>query len=131
MKFTTFSGYRPTGTHECSEWEVKTLANGQPFVEGHATQDQYILNGKIVDKPSRPSENHTWDWSTAEWVQNKDHAILLAKRKRADLLAESDWTQMPDVSMSTKTQWASYRQALRDITTQAGYPLEIVWPEKP
>jgi hypothetical protein len=51
--------------------------------------------------------------------------------KRQSLLASSDWTQMPDVELSTKTQWATYRQELRDITDQPGYPSSIVWPTPP
>lgn len=50
---------------------------------------------------------------------------------RQGLLASSDWTQMPDVELSTKTQWAAYRQELRDITSQPGYPFNIVWPTPP
>lgn len=47
------------------------------------------------------------------------------------LLFESDWTQLPDVPQNTKEIWAIYRQALRDVTEQAGFPANVVWPEKP
>jgi len=46
------------------------------------------------------------------------------------LLLGSDWTQMPDVLFSNKEAWASYRQALRDITLQTD-PFAIVWPVAP
>ena len=45
-------------------------------------------------------------------------------------LQESDWTQLPDVSNVDKTAWATYRQQLRDITTQAD-PFNITWPSTP
>jgi hypothetical protein len=51
--------------------------------------------------------------------------------KRNQLLAQSDWTQLPDVPLETKEAWAVYRQALRDITEQEGYPFNIVWPTPP
>ena len=51
--------------------------------------------------------------------------VIRAERNK--LLAESDWTQLPDASADA-TAWATYRQALRDITTQAN-PFSIVWPE--
>jgi len=51
--------------------------------------------------------------------------IIRAERNR--LLAASDWTQLPDASADAAA-WATYRQALRDITTQAN-PFSIVWPE--
>lgn len=53
------------------------------------------------------------------------------KTKRNRILYETDWTQMPDVTLANKAAWAAYRQELRDITTQAGYPTEITWPIPP
>lgn len=53
--------------------------------------------------------------------------------RRNALLADSDWTQLPDVPLSAeqKTAWAAYRQALRDVPAQAGFPDNINWPQKP
>jgi hypothetical protein len=45
-------------------------------------------------------------------------------------LAESDWTQLPDAP-ADKEIWASYRQELREVTNQAGFPWNITWPEAP
>lgn len=52
-------------------------------------------------------------------------------KKRNQLLLETDWTQLPDVPLETKDAWASYRQALRDVPEQSGYPFDIVWPQPP
>jgi hypothetical protein len=54
-----------------------------------------------------------------------------ARMYRNQLLAESDWTQLPDVPQALKNVWAAYRQALRDITAQSGFPRTIVYPNKP
>jgi hypothetical protein len=58
-----------------------------------------------------------------------------ATAKRNQLLAESDWTQLPDaraaMGAEKAAEWDAYRQALRDITDQPGYPAEINWPVKP
>jgi len=56
-----------------------------------------------------------------------------ATDRRNALLAESDWTQLPDVPLSAeqKMAWAAYRQQLRDITDQPGFPDNINWPQKP
>jgi hypothetical protein len=53
--------------------------------------------------------------------------VIRAERNK--LLANCDWTQLPDASADAAA-WAVYRQALRDITTQAN-PFAIVWPESP
>lgn len=49
---------------------------------------------------------------------------------RNDKLKESDWTQIAD-STADKTAWSTYRQALRDVPTQSGFPNEVVWPTQP
>jgi hypothetical protein len=49
---------------------------------------------------------------------------------RNQLLKDSDWTQIADVPVN-KDAWAIYRQELRDITTQKGFPFTIVWPTQP
>jgi hypothetical protein len=53
-----------------------------------------------------------------------------ARATRNTLLAASDWTQVADAPVD-QVAWATYRQALRDITTQAGFPEQINWPEAP
>lgn len=52
--------------------------------------------------------------------------------KRNQLLTESDWTQLPDVSLTAeqKQAWIEYRQALRDFPAVCD-PTNPVWPEKP
>jgi len=55
-------------------------------------------------------------------------AQIRAERDR--LLADSDWTQVPDAPVD-QAAWATYRQALRDVPEQAGFPEDVVWPSKP
>ncbi len=56
-----------------------------------------------------------------------------AYRLRNMILANTDWTQMPDSPLTTeqKAAWATYRQALRDVTAQEGFPNSIQWPVSP
>ena len=61
--------------------------------------------------------------------ENVDEAVKV-RQTRAALLEASDWTQVADAPVD-KTAWATYRQALRDITTQAGFPRTMTWPSKP
>ena len=51
----------------------------------------------------------------------------LVRSERNNLLAASDWTQLEDSPVS-KTAWANYRQKLRDIPQQKGFPKDVVWP---
>jgi hypothetical protein len=50
--------------------------------------------------------------------------------ERNQLLTASDWTQVADAPVD-KEVWATYRQALRDVTTQAGFPWTVDWPTIP
>lgn len=50
--------------------------------------------------------------------------------ERDEFLVSSDWTQLSDVSGIDKSAWATYRQQLRDVTTQAD-PFNITWPIEP
>lgn len=52
------------------------------------------------------------------------------RTERNRLLSESDWTQISDATVD-KAAWATYRQALRDLPQQAGFPTTINWPVKP
>ena len=75
-----------------------------------------------------------WKWSISEMDDAAKAAkdAEAAKAVRADRdkrLAETDWTALSDVTMSP--EMAAYRQALRDVPSQAGFPHEITWPNKP
>ena len=51
------------------------------------------------------------------------------RRERDSLIAETDWWATSDRTMTAEQ--TAYRQALRDITGQAGFPTNITWPTKP
>lgn len=75
------------------------------------------------------------EWDASESAFESEAAVRQLKDVRSNrdaLLAACDWTQLPDAPL-TNTQtadWASYRQALRDITTQSD-PFNIEWPVAP
>lgn len=50
---------------------------------------------------------------------------------RNSLIFDTDWTQHFDVPEETKVLWKDYRQQLRDVPQQSGFPYEIVWPTAP
>lgn len=52
------------------------------------------------------------------------------RQTRTRLLQDSDWTQVLDAPVD-KAAWATYRQQLRDITQQPGFPWTVAWPQQP
>lgn len=63
-------------------------------------------------------------------IQRQEFAASTVRDDRNAKLSESDWTQVADAPVD-KAAWATYRQALRDIPSQAGFPNEVVWPVEP
>ena len=69
---------------------------------------------------------------TTEEISRKDEAKAKQHRSRRNyLLSESDYTQLADYPNPDKALWATYRQALRDLPSQAGFPRNPVFPDKP
>jgi hypothetical protein len=71
-------------------------------------------------------------WQVSHRVVNLPEAQAAHNQtqKRNQLLAETDWQMLPDTGADTPENRA-YRQALRDITDQPGFPWDIQWPQKP
>jgi hypothetical protein len=77
-----------------------------------------------------------WDTEakTADEVQEYDDAAAASVRKeRNNLLAASDWVVIMHTEKGTNipASWEIYRQALRDVTSQAGFPNNVTYPAKP
>ena len=68
------------------------------------------------------------------YTATKDaEAATAARATRDGLIASCDWMAIKAFEGGTtvSTEWATYRQALRDVSAQAGFPNDITWPEKP
>ena len=62
----------------------------------------------------------------ADIAEIKEKAVRL---KRNQLLSDTDFYALSDRTMSA--EMTTYRQALRDVTDQEGFPETITWPTKP
>ena len=56
---------------------------------------------------------------------------IQVREERNQLISASDWTQGKDIADSISLLWIDYRQALRDVTTQEGFPWKVDWPIAP
>ncbi len=82
------------------------------------------INGKWYTKHSVSDID---DEAKAALDLNQSRSVRSTRNTK---LAECDWTQIADAPVNTQA-WANYRQALRDIPTQTGFPWDIQWPEAP
>ena len=90
------------------------------------------VNGVLVDMTA--DEIAARKAEETEWANGASARNLKELRFERDLkLAETDWTQGADSPLtdSKKTEWATYRQSLRDITDSATSLDDVSWPEKP
>lgn len=91
---------------------------------------------KLVEvHPVNNSERWEQRWEVVALTENEIAQAREAKAtqirtKRNRMLMQSDWTQVADAPVN-KQAWADYRQALRDVTAQSGFPLNIEWPTLP
>jgi hypothetical protein len=133
------------------EFRAYTKANGGPSWETTTTEVLEALGADIVleGPQAQPTRYQTafadgveqidGKWYTKYSVAEMDAEAIAAKDaeqakamrdQRSEKLKDSDWTQVADAPVD-KATWATYRQALRDITAQSGFPWTITWPDAP
>ena len=112
-----------------ADWNVFPVVEQSPPEFNPANQNLNQLNPTLVDGQWM----QTWQVTAAsaeeitERLQRKEAEV---RQQRNELLSACDWTQLPDAPVDAQV-WANYRQELRDVTAQAGFPWEINWPERP
>jgi hypothetical protein len=93
--------------------ETEVLVPSAPYIEG-----DWVYT--VVVRNKTPEETQADLNSKAAQIRSQ----------RNQLLSASDWTQVLDAPID-RTAWAAYRQALRDITSQEGFPASVQWPNDP
>ena len=96
---------------------------------------KYILGPVFADTPATdttPAQTAA-EQETAYRASKDAEQAKNVRASRDSKLKDCDWTQLDDTPLSNtvKATWAIYRQALRDVTTQAGFPQTITWPDAP
>ena len=107
------------------------------------TQPEYDSLVQALVRDPEPHNNETAvdedtgeTYKTGRWVigytvedKPQDQAEDAVRNQRDRLLSDTDWMALSDNTITP--EWATYRQALRDITGQTGFPYDVVWPTKP
>lgn len=107
-------------------------------------KSSYALNGEVIENTSISQVADVWSPEREEYIKviayNGEYTIEdvpetadEARTQRDRLLAETDWTQVLDapIDAATREAYRAYRQALRDLPEQEGFPGTITWPELP
>jgi hypothetical protein len=86
----------------------------QPILENN----KWIKKWCVVDKTKEEIDSEFEEQSSK------------IRNQRTQKLKDSDWTQLADAPVN-QAAWATYRQALRDVPSQAGFPWDVQWPIEP
>lgn len=115
-----------------ASWGVFSVAmTPQPTYDPN-TQNIRELTPVLVDDVWM----QVWEVSEASSEEIEQRAASLdasIRSERDRLLSETDWIVIKayERNENIPMEWEVYRQALRDITAQAGFPYEVTWPTKP
>ena len=93
---------------------------------------KYVLGPVFTDRPATDTEpaQTALEQETAYKAMKDAEQAKSVRASRDEKLKDCDWTQVADAPVD-KAVWATYRQALRDVTTQTGFPWTITWPDAP
>lgn len=148
----------PNGTAETYPYSIGQLRKDNPQVSFPRDLSPELLASYGVypvtrtDRPDYNSITHdlsegtpaliegvwtqTWEITAASQEEVDARFASWAAAVRSDRdqkLQETDWIVIKSYERneSIPAEWEVYRQALRDITTQQGFPYEVIWPPKP
>jgi hypothetical protein len=107
-----------------------SMPDGVEQIEGK-WYTKYILGPVFTDTTDDAGNVTSAAEQEAAYKAAKDaEQAKSVRQQRTEKLKDSDWTQVADAPVN-QAAWATYRQALRDVTSQAGFPWAIDWPTIP
>ncbi len=120
------------------QWSPEFMAS-EGIVTVFSTGASYDPRTQTADQVGCEYNEDATRWETA-WVvrdltpeeiaaQDAQQAEIVRDERNARL-AECDWTQLADAP-TNHAEWAVYRQALRDVPEQSGFPWNVIWPVSP
>lgn len=96
---------------------IAQLDVNETYIDGDYPSNKFV----IMD--GQPVEIQISEAEAFEIASNK------VRSKRDQMLLRCDWSQLPDVSDTIRDKYIQYRQALRDVPNQSGFPYNVTWPE--
>ena len=93
---------------------------------------KYSVGPVFTDIPATETEpaKTAFEQMVAYRASKDTEQAKAVRASRDELLAKTDWSQGKDIADSVSASWVTYRQALRDVPSQAIFPWIIEWPVK-
>lgn len=112
-----------------AEWDVFPVIDKVAPIYNQATQNCNEVNPMLI------SNQWVMQWlvtaaTPEEITERTKQKAAEVRQQRNVLLSACDWTQLSDAPVNSGP-WVIYRQELRDVSAQAGFPWDVIWPEQP
>jgi hypothetical protein len=147
----------PNGVVEKASYSIGQLRKDNPQTSFPKNPSNQLLAEWDVF-PVKPTQGPSVDYTKnvkegvpvkqgADWVQvwevtnatpseiadRTNQQANSVRSERDQKLAACDWTQLPDAPVTSEkwSEWAEYRQALRDVPQQSNFPWSVTWPLQP
>jgi hypothetical protein len=104
--------------------------NQEYYLSPEYIAEQQALIASMNINPLKDNPDYVLNTTTNTYQLKASVIMSRTKEKRTKLLQESDWTQLPDVKLTNKEAWATYRQQVREIYKQ-GIIENPIWPTMP
>ena len=114
QSFLSENGCLPVSQWKAHDRTTHKLVPVEPYVEGDQVFTVQIESLTLEDKQER-----------------RKSAASEIRKRRDTLMSATDWTQLDDYPRNNKLAWRTYRQQLRDVPQQSGFPETIIWPTSP
>lgn len=120
--------------------EILAASQNTEYVPVESSSPPVVTYDKEAIEVNPVNENGVWkrsfviqDISEEEKARRTEFHAKGLRARRNDMLSDCDWTQLADAPLTDaqKTAWAAYRQELRDVPSQSGFPWNVTWPVKP
>ena len=99
------------------------------WVPFHASQNDAVAHGREIYE--QIVAEHSADIVPTPQEEKDEWHAARVRYERDLRLKKTDWTQAPDVPAATRDVWTAYRQELRDVPQQEGFPYAYTWPTEP
>lgn len=118
------------------EVEPEVYSDKMPIVETLPQPEFDVWTERLEAQDITDPFQGTVGWDIIKLTEEEqrevvEHMDMAFRCERNEALRDSDFFNFPDACVANVQDWLDYRQALRDLPEQPGWPKKIIWPERP
>jgi hypothetical protein len=116
---------------------VNDHISNKSYIDGYYNDQEHYIDTttkQVIEKGSKPSNNHDWNITTKTWELNNDKITTSIRSERNGLLSDIDRVNpvwFSSLTTEQQQELQAYRVALLNVPQQSGFPNSVTWPTKP